>query len=367
MPAKAEAAPLLLLATLACQEPLPCPELDGVVDGPSELARLRGVERICGDLELRGELAELGELEALERVDGSLVVEGAAVEELELPRLRSVGGHLGVLDNAKLRRVELPVLEAVGGELAIVGNPALGDLRWPRLRRVETSLLVADNASLAALEAPALVELEALHINRNAALTQVSTPASLATLDGAIVAQNLALERLEFDGLSEGAGDVVVVDNPSLARVDLPEQGVLGSLAIVDNDQLTALALGHAERVVVEGNDALAELSGLGPGPDAIVVYVAGNTTLHSLGAHEVEHIGFVTVIHNPALAPEQALASVAGVDVSWLKIDGNLGQGVPHPDPCPWAEDFECDASEDAEGRPGTGLCASDPEDCGL
>ena len=91
-----------------------------------------------------------------------------------------------------------------------------------------------------------------------------------------------------------------------------------------------------------------------------VALGVSGHDALVAVdGWPNLESVDHLSVVGNPSMPPSAVSAAFEGVEVAFLKVDGNAGQPVPHVEDCPWLGDGECDEAL------GTGLCTSDPGDC--
>jgi hypothetical protein len=278
---------------------------------------LRGLAAIGGDLHAP-QAPQAAQLPALVVVDGDVEL-GAALTTVALPALTTVGGTLA-LDSPTLATVALPRLRNVGAlrvasplvttlalpRLTTAGSlqlaaAALATLELPALTAVGAELVV-DASALAELRLPALQQAPAVVVGGSPALARIEAPL-LAAVDDRLELRGTALADLSGFPQLAAAGDVALVGNPHLVRVDAA---------------LTAL-----DGLLLEGNPSLAALDGLAAVTAIEHLHVAGNPALASLeGLHHVATAGDVVIDDNGIVTMEglRSLHDVAGD----LSISGN-------------------------------------------
>ncbi|WP_143140137.1 hypothetical protein [Nannocystis exedens] len=419
MVARRARAGILGAGLLACA-PEPCTEVEGL-----DLwdAGVSGQLCVLGDVVVNERTAaELARLEGIESIAGSLLV-FANPEWTELPRfasLREIGGALSISDNPALTKIDaFPALERIGGTLYVGEHPrlvsvALGDrlveigglqlalnpelasiAGLQRIESVAGDFIVQDSGRLATLEFPALARVDG-------GLRLAALP-NLRSVDfsGLVRSGGLNFASTGLDGLAglsalESVGAVILGDNPRMTELDLTGWA-LGSLSVHGNAGLQRLAAvltpvpETTASVFVTGNAALTrfdcaidgeELKWLVLTDNAALAQIAPWTGLARLSGLRIQHNASLTELRSwlPALSRADQLwifgnaaLPPAAVDALLTEVehDGeprvgdNEGQ-VTVLDPCPWPDDSVCDAEQDADGEPGTGLCLVDPDGCG-
>lgn len=380
-PSNSGISPVRLLALAfvgtACADPWAwdCDGADtvGWLDDADDLERFRGVRRICGDLQITGEIDSLEALAALEVVEGSLLIDRSALTSTEpLANLRQVEGHLGFTNNPVLERIDLPRFESAGGELGIVDNPELQAVDLPEVTSLNGTLFIASNPRLEAITPmPSLSEALSIYVAGNLLLSEYRIPAGLTSTADILVAENPALLVIEGGDSLTTVDAITIFANEQLEIIDLRVPGHVESLGIAANPSLVGLSgLGEIDAVdtlIIKDNDSLSTVPGLAGVDVMAIVYIGENDSLVDIESYSsLQTLDRLTVIHNPMLPSNRVAAAFADVVVVHRKVDGNSDQPVPHVADCPWANDGECDEAQTAGGMMGTGLCLIDPADCG-
>ncbi|MCA9493287.1 MAG: hypothetical protein KC621_25320 [Myxococcales bacterium] len=172
----------------------------------------------CTDLRGTVRVEDPERLRGVERVTGDLLLSGPGVGSLAaLSGLRSVGGTLTLRDTALVDLAGLEQLERVGG-LVIEANPALVGLSALRVAEVPGSLLLVGNAGLRHLDGPVGIE-------RAGVLWVTRHP----------VLEDLAALR----GLRGVSGGLAIWGNPRLVDCALPEldEEVRQAVVLFDNGE----------------------------------------------------------------------------------------------------------------------------------
>jgi hypothetical protein len=353
------------------------------------------------DVSFSGRLARVS-LKLVGRVGGASFIDCPLLEALDLsvtaqtPGSGGIGG-VEVLGNPKLARVALSAERM--GSLFVGSNPVLGELALD-VARVDLDVLVTGGTTpfhlslsspspdgielggdlriagpLQALDAtgPVIVggqcmfhqtQLETLglrsplrvhqglELSNNALLTGVSPIELTGSLD---VSGNAALRSLSFVTPVDGGelGDVVIVDNPVLARapslaavtavrrnLNIEHNPMLdgvfgGSLmridgqAVIDhNASLTAIQLPHLLRIEtnleVFANDALQTIEVPAVTDVAAELDISSNPQLHHIAFDALAHAINLQVHDNPHLPACEVLAVFAHVDALGKGQSGN-------------------------------------------
>lgn len=378
---------------------------------------------VCGDLIVTGRRSqEMEVLRRLEAVGGSLIVETnpELTEIPELPALALIGGALSISDNPELSHIHgFPALVTVGGGVYVGENPALtsfalgGELTSarslfltlnPRLREfhcqlvaVDTSLTVTHNSSLEVLEMPAMIEVPGnLYVTANMALRELEFPALRGVGGAWYITDNASLPALTGFPVLEHAADVQVSGNPELRELTFAGGFIESrSVAVFDNERLERLAGGpevrfseganvyvysnpslkavdgfsdviYLDRLTFEDHEQLVEITGFAALTRVSNLKIIDNAALTGPRGWlpRLEYADEVSIYRNPSLPPSTVDDLLNHLTVEEPpRIGDNMGQSTAL-DPCPWPSDGRCDAFTPDGG--GTGLCASDPEDCG-
>lgn len=407
----------IALGSLAC-ESTTCVE-----EGSIWLEPPASAFTVCGDLMVTGRRAdELEVLQRLEAVEGSLVVvtNPELTKFLALPVLARIGGSLSISNNVKLVNIDgFPSLVNIGGGVYVGENPALttfvlGDALKtghslflalnPRLSEfrcslveLEDDLTVSDNDALEVLELPALTAVAGnFDVSYNTALRDLQFPV-LRSIGGAWniqynwnlgvlagfpslveaaqieVSQNPRLSELTLTGALTGCEKISILSNQGLERIyaepdvefsEVTEIGVTSniSLKVVQGFAgVTAL-----ENMTLEGNTQLGEIAGFASMTQVSNLRIVDNDALAGPDGwfESLKYAGSVSIYKNQSLPPSRVDTLLSHLTVDGAtRIGDNKGEDTAL-DPCPWPVDRICDA-EGGYGS-GTGLCASDPEDCG-
>ena len=138
---------------------------------PLDLAPMRGLEEITGDLSIGPSVGLEGvAFPELTTVGGAVVVSANNnLKGVFLPRLASVG-RVSVDGNVALTTLSLPQLPAVTASLVITRNADLELVDVGALTAVGKDFVLADNPSLILVEAGRLTKVGALRVDNNKAL-----------------------------------------------------------------------------------------------------------------------------------------------------------------------------------------------------
>jgi class 3 adenylate cyclase len=245
----------------------------------------------------------------------------------------------------------------VSGRRAHTGSYSLfvsGDNSLADLTGLASLTTVTDGLGLYGLDALAdvgpLVGLQSvgtLSLSDNVALTSLAGLTGLTTLDWLYVSEGAFID-LDLPALTQ-VGHARVNRNAQLVSVSgLAGLTTMDSLRLLENPALTDLAglaglVTVTERFEISDNDALVSLEQV--------------AALTSVGDR-------LMVTYNSELPQVDAVAWGAEVAAAQRKIARNKGDGPP-ADPCPYANDGECDFLDDGSD----GLCVpeADADDCCL
>ncbi|MEO6772966.1 MAG: hypothetical protein ABI467_08070 [Kofleriaceae bacterium] len=128
-----------------------------VLDSQDAVMHFAGCRVAEGLVVRTGATIDLGPLRELEEIRGDLVVgPTVGIEEVGLNRLRTIGGAVRVANNPSLRGLFLPRLETAG-RIFVEDNGGLTTIALPRLDTVRGAVVISDNRSLELITAPELV------------------------------------------------------------------------------------------------------------------------------------------------------------------------------------------------------------------
>ena len=345
----------------------------------TDLAPLAGLTEIAGDvrLERNALLVSLEGLHNLTHIGGALMVNlSPALTDLTgLRGLRAIGVRLwlGGLPISSLHGLEgLTTIGTVGGESHVglfsldelTTLEALAGVEWRPEHNIwiyETG--IPDLSLFAGVEA-----LTRLDIDGNAVLTSLAGLEALTTVSGELrLGRN---EKLTELGALAGLRSVGALtwEGTALTDIVMPALEQPVALRISDNDQLTSLSfLSGATQLaslILEDNVQLAgvpELSALVEVDGSLELRAnAAMTDLDDLAA--LTRVGGrLAVVYNAEIFQSVAEDWAAPIQVDGdRKIVGNKGYDAPPLEPCPWANDGECDASV-CDARDDGADCLSD------
>lgn len=344
----------------------------------TDLAPLAGLTDIPGDvrIERHWRLASLAGLHNVKSVGGALSIDDCPqlADIADLASLQQVGvrmffSHLPITSLHGLEA--LTTIGTEGGESRVglhvlyqlASLDALAGVQW----RPEHDIWIYGTAISNVDIFAGVPKLTALSLDINPMLTSLAGLQSLTTVSG-----GLRLGRNEqLTGLADLAGlqsvGALTFDETAFTDLVLPALAPPGELRISGNEQLTALSFlagaTSLPSLVLEFNPQLTglpELTALTSVDGALELRSnAGMAALDDLAA--VTHVGGrLAVVYNPELLQMDAEAWAAPIEVDGArKIVGNKGYDVPLLDPCPWADDGECDLKV-CDGSDG-GDCLSD------
>jgi hypothetical protein len=300
---------------------------------------------IEGDLLIHSpaDMASVPDDDCLE-VRGSVTIDGTTLSNLEgLEGVREVGERVVISNNPELVSLTgLGGLERFGRGLSIYGNDSLEVIDGlesleGRPGRIESALYIEDNPVLKSLPGLSQITDAILVLENNDSLTDLSGLRSLERsrfmriVDNDALVDLSGLERLSsvFGACgSVAGGGVTIDDNDSLesldglenlevvnlgfslannpALVDITALEALqttgrchygAGFSVVNNDALVSLEgfnIASPHTVIVEDNDALADLEALSVVTDAFVLTVQNNDALTSLkGLRNLGEVGF--------------------------------------------------------------------------
>lgn len=336
--------------------PAACPS--GTVEGDVNATTQAQIDELSGCTVVHGSLtiestpgagASLLPLSFLERVTGSLEVDG--VDSLDgLQALQQAGNlklsNLGEPDLAKLsslsRVIWDPPGSGDGGVIDISDNVNLLSLRGLEQLSTWQRLYLSNNSQLSTLEGlsgppgvtavslirlPLLEEIglgflreaESVDIEQTALRGLGNVP--LVHVESLVISENPALESL--DGLSRLArvGELSILDNPSLLRVDLPQLEEVHAIRILSNavlqevpqyetSSLQGLSIGVTPLIVlsevvyeVSDNALLARIVLPESFRAVQQVAISNNPLLLSIDLNELAKADGLTISENAALA----------------------------------------------------------------
>lgn len=336
-------APAML--ALACNSPEDeaCADVGtAVVRNVDDASRIFSRTCVQGDVRVIAFAPDPKVLGSFEEIRGSLSFEHTAGGSVRLDSLRSVGGHLSVTGTT-VDAVDLPALESVGGGVLFAKNAQILSIELPSLVTVGGDVSFIENEHLGFFDLGSAQVSGSLNITATR-LEEVSLQ-GVRFAAGATITQNAELQLLEglHAGLSASEAIVYVGENPHLTRISGMPGAELAVLSVVRNDKLEEIAGMQDYRIslnlFIMQNAALSSLAGssLSASPDAIFI------------------------VANPSLARSQIDGFLSDIDGEFVKLDGNLGDKVPHSGLCPWTGDFQCDEQPSAAWPTATGLCLDD------
>ena len=182
---------------------------------------------------------DLDDLADVCELNGTMSIAGLSLTAVHLPRLTRLKGSISITGNEALATVEAPHLTSISGALVVNGNLSMTSLSLPVLADVSGDLRVTNNPTLQTFEAPSLESVGGDLI--------VSSDGSMSYRD---------MSFLVFPLLKRIDGDIVITDNPALAKIRMTGlEVVTGTIAIADNPALLSCA---GSRIVDEGDCATA-------------------------------------------------------------------------------------------------------------
>jgi hypothetical protein len=336
--------------------PASCPS--GTVEGDvnattqAQLDELSGCTVVHGSLTIKstpGDGVSLLPLSSLQRVTGSLEVEG--VDSLDGLQELEQAGNLKLSNIAEPDLSKLSSLSRViwdppgsgdGGVIDISDNVNLLSLRGLEQLSTWQRLFLSNNSQLSTLEGlsgppgviavslirlPLLEEIglgflrdaESVNIDQTALRGLGDLP--LIQLESLVITDNPALETL--DGLSRLAkvGELSILNNPALLRVDLPQleevhairilsNAVLQEVPQYDTSSLQGLTIGVTPLIVlseqvyeVSSNDQLTRIVLPESFRAVQQVAISNNPSLLSIDLNELAKADGLTISENAALA----------------------------------------------------------------
>jgi hypothetical protein len=390
--------------------------LDGDVVWDTTLPETFCVE---GDLVVAGRTQrELEPLQGLTEITGSLLVQDNPdlVELPPFPLLRRIGGSLAIAHNDLLAEVHgFPVLEGLFGEIYVGANPQLAAFTLASEPLAIETLFVALNPSLVELRLPGIIEIEDdLRVMSNGHLQTLEVPGLAIVGHDFLLDDNPWLETVDFAKLHT-VETWTLSGNAKLASLaGFPALREVTAAWLTDNDSLSAVRWAASVEYFlrIEDNDSLQHIEGASP-EHIFRLGITNNLSLHGIyGFSTIRTLDRLWIKNNPALTEFKALSALASIDelsiidnqaflgsddllprlmevtddlsiygnpqlppavvdtllsrvhvAGSTRVGDNQGQMTEH-DPCPWPNDGVCDELMGLYDV-GTGLCASDPEDC--
>ncbi|MEZ4454603.1 MAG: hypothetical protein R3B09_34445 [Nannocystaceae bacterium] len=320
------------------------------------LEALRNLRTVGGALEIHEcpALADLDGLRGLEAVGVRLFLGELPISSLHgLEALTEIGSPGGESRLTLYYLGELTALDALAGvewrpehEVWIAGAP-ITDLQLFAGVEALTSLDLTDNwklTGLAGLESLGVVH-DALTLCRNNDLESLDALVGLHSV-GSLSIESSAITDLGPLPSLTGIDALRLTRNPALASLSrLVGVTSIGALALEFNPALTGLPE-LAALAQVDGDLELRSNDG--------VTSLADLSALTSVG-------GRLAVVYNAEILQAEAEAWGAAIEVGeGRKIVANKGYDAPLLDPCPWANDGECDAKICAPATDGVD-CLSD------
>ncbi|NMO14465.1 hypothetical protein HPC49_06385 [Pyxidicoccus fallax] len=264
----------------------------------------------------------------LRTFDGTYEVHSAA----DLAVLRGIGRVRGDvrISTTPLTEVELPALLMVEGEIFVQGNTALTRLEMTGLRLVERDVVIDGNGNLTTLllgsrvsPGPALWIEGDLRVENNLWLPTLFGLRNAQPRRDVVIRNNDALETAgSFDNIRQHPGSIIVADNVSLQHLPFPNLNhVRGDVRITANTALPSLGLpallGISGDLEVAGNSSLLDLSGM---PELTTIngglLVVENEHLRSTkGMETLSSLGTFLLARNPDLETVTGFPSLRTLD----------------------------------------------------
>ncbi|WP_434422862.1 hypothetical protein [Nannocystis pusilla] len=361
---------------------------------------------------------ELEPLQGLTEITGSLLVQDNPdlVELPPFPLLRRIGRSLAIAHNDLLAEVHgFPVLEDLFGEIYVGANPQLAAFTLASGPLTIETLFVALNPSLVELRLPEIIEIkDDLRVMSNGHLQTLEVPELALVGRDFLLDDNPWLETIDFAAL-HAVETWTLSGNAKLASLaGFPALRKVTAAWLTDNDSLSAVRWAASVEYFlrIEDNDSLQYIEGTSP-EHVFRLGVANNLSLHGIyGFSTIQSLDRLWIKNNPALAELKALPALESIDqlsiidnqaflgpndilpgltevtgdlsiygnsqlppgvvetlllrvnvAGSIRVGDNQGQMTEH-DPCPWPNDGVCDELMGLYDV-GTGLCASDQEDC--
>lgn len=281
----------------------------------------KGCWALNANLRIEGQaitsLAKLGDL--VEVNDLELVDTGLTTIDARIPF--DVFGSLLVSGNTKLTSLSNLAVKkwegtTTGGAFTVSytvrNNPVLAGVDALKyIKVVDADLRFTDNPKLAAVSLDELTTVTGAVVVANTGATTVGFP-QLARVGRVEITANPALTTVRGFGATSIGGDFILRGNPQLAQL-----GTMSSLTSISGS------------LVVDDNDALADLSGLTGTMQRVsgAVTITGNANLTGLGSlSHASSLGAGTITNNPKLGSCKAVEVDHCVPNSTVSISGNAG-----------------------------------------
>ncbi|TSC28487.1 hypothetical protein FOF48_17740 [Corallococcus sp. Z5C101001] len=273
------------LITLPVCQPVRVHEGSYVVRNATDLAALRGVTRVNGDLFVNSE----------------------TLSEFALPELSVVVGSLRIDTNPLLTRVDLPGLR-FATTVALDRNAEL------------TTASMGDPAGMVSVQWD-------LFVQHNPLLTTLDGLRALAPGGALTVLDNARLETLGFPAIIGLAKALTVEENPRLRTLSLPRLQTTGSVSLIGATALESLAglseLRTVESLSLIGNGALTRLDGLDSLVSAGAITLDNNARLQTTaGFPQLVRAGSVTISNNALLESAGGMPLLRTVSESFTVLN---------------------------------------------
>ncbi|MBN8230749.1 hypothetical protein JYK02_24855 [Corallococcus macrosporus] len=341
--------------TLTVCQPARVHDGDYRVSGPEDLAALRGVTRVDGDLQVTTDALGTVHLPELSAVMGTLrIVSNLQLTDVQLPALRfarnielsynsaletaSIGAATGfpVLVDEEVRIQDDPLLASLDGLSMLaprkglsVGNvPRVETLSFPHVTALSHSFSVMEATALKSLSLPGLRSAGYVALSTNEALTSLEGLSELQAANEVSLTRLPALDSLTGLKRLQSVQVLMVEQMPGLKTVTFSQPLRVDHLELRDNPALEQVGpFPPAFRVTtslrLSGN---ALLHALTPLPNLVtldVLEVSRNPVLTDLGAlGALVRVGQLDVLQNGQL---QDLSALSGLrELTGLAVQDN-------------------------------------------
>lgn len=250
---------------------------------------------------------DLAALRGVTRVNGDLFVNSETLSEFALPELSAVVGNLLIDTNPQLTRVDLPGLRFARG-VALDRNATL------------TTASMGDPAGLVSVDG-------FLTVQNNPLLTTLEGLRPLMPQKSLTVVNNARLETIDFQAISGLSKTLTVEENPRLRTLSLPQLQTTDTVSLIGATALESLAglsaLRTVESLSLIGNGALTRLDGLDSLVSAGAITLDNNARLQTTaGFPQLVRAGSVTIRNNALLESAGGMPALRTISGSFTVLN---------------------------------------------
>ncbi|OLY78352.1 Cell wall protein ecm33 [Smittium mucronatum] len=187
------------------------------IENPNEIDKIKGCEKLEGDLTIKNTGIEKIEFDELREVDGTIIVYGVeSLTSISFPKLNKTMG-LNIGHNIKLKQINFPEL-LNSKKIKVFNNEKLNFINMNKLRDTDSFELL--NSQIKSLELSDMRTVGLLNIYSNPELIGISLPLLKECKNETNISENDILEDINIPKLVTIGGEMNIDSNPKLKSLE---------------------------------------------------------------------------------------------------------------------------------------------------